>query len=76
MQQILPIKQPLKLLVVNSQQILATSKNQALVFRNDPTECDDLRPFFTKDCELKQHKKLIGKNVDFKVLFQQTIHTV
>lgn len=75
-EQIVTIKQVKELLLVNEKQLLAISNTQCVIFQRDPTECDDMKHLFEEGSEEIQCKRLIGKNIDIKVDFEQTIHSI
>jgi hypothetical protein len=44
------------------------------VFTLDENECNDLDYLFEEDCKDTQCKRLIGKNIDFKMDFDSKLH--
>ena len=55
---------------------MGISSTQAIVFKLDSEEQKDIKYLFEQDCEETQLKVLIGKNIDFKINLEQTIHSV
>jgi len=72
-QQIITIGSANSLNFVSKNQLIAISNTQAVIFQIDPNECDDIKHIFEPDSKQTQCKRLVGKNIDFKVDLDQTI---
>lgn len=49
-EQIITIKSATSLHYVNKNQLLAVSNTNVVLFQRDPTECDDMKVYFTDQC--------------------------
>lgn len=73
-QQIITIKSARSLYQANARQLVACSNTQVCVFTLDETECTDLDYLFEENSQETQCKRLIGKNIDFKMDFDSKLH--
>lgn len=46
-----------------------------MIFQKDHSECDDMKHLFEEGSKKVGCKRLIGKNIDIKLNFQQMIHS-